>query len=96
MKYYFLFCTYFSNTSKRFETLSIKLKETVINENKKVIGKTEQVLVDSIEKNIASGKSHTGRTVKFPIGEKGMRFMGEIIPVHIVDVENWSLIGEIV
>ncbi len=80
---------------RRFELLTEKLKEVLRKENKKEIGKIEEVLVDEVKNGIASGKSHRGRTIRFPIGEKNKRFIGEIISVKIISSESiWSFTGE--
>ena len=83
-----------SEKKSRFERLNEKLAQTALKENMRIVGGVEDVLVETVRDEIASGKSHTGRTVKFPVGSKQDRFIGEIVSVQISSASEWSCIGE--
>ena len=77
---------------RRFALLTEKLRETARNENKKAIGKTEQVLIDTIENGIASGKTHTGRTAEVPSDGEAI-FLGQMIPLLVESSGTWAVRG---
>ncbi len=78
----------------RLTRLTEKLKETSRNEYAKMIGKIESVLVDSVENGYATGKTHTGRSIRFPVGAKEQRFVGEIVDVKVTKTGDWAMEGE--
>lgn len=80
----------------RYSRLNEKLSETSRNQNRKAIGTIEEVLVEKSEKGFAEGKSHYGRSVRFPVGKDPKRFIGKIIPVKILTSTDWSVEGEMV
>lgn len=80
---------------ERLARLTEKLKETSRNEYAKMLGKAETVLVDSVENGFAEGKTHTNRIVRFPIGVRNEKFIGQIIPVKITKTSDWAMEGEI-
>lgn len=64
--------------------------------NKKLIGKTLDVLFEGRtkkkkEKNMYAGRSDCGRNVAFPGSDD---LIGKIIPVKITDAFTWGIIGE--
>ena len=81
---------------RRFHDCTEKLREASLFQMKKAVGTKEEVLVEEVdEKNIAKGKTHTGRTAHFPVGEKGQRFVGEIVPITITEADLWIVKGEL-
>lgn len=80
----------------RFARLTNKLAETARYQNKKAVGMVEHVLVEKVENGFAEGKSGYGRSVRFPVGSKNERFVGEIIPVKVTQFTDWSVEGEMV
>lgn len=82
---------------RRFHILNEKLKETCYFQNKRLVGKTVEVLVDTVNaQNIAKGKCHTGQTVMFPVGKRAERFIGEIVPVNVHEADIWVVKGEMI
>ena len=86
---------------ERLDILTNILAESVQRVNKNLIGKTEQVIVDTVSLNaktneyIAKGRSHTGRTVGFVVGERGNKFIGTLVSVKITAVNKFSVFGEL-
>ena len=86
---------------ERLEVLTNVLAESVARVNKNLRGEKEQVIVDSVNLNaktnkyIARGRSHTGRTVDFVVGERGERFIGQLVVVKITAIKKFSVFGEL-
>ena len=81
---------------KRLNILIQLQKEISFRKNKKLIGKVEEVLIDAINKRDEKswkGKSRGNRTV---IVKDEKDLLGSIIPVKIVDSDNFTLFGELV
>jgi tRNA-2-methylthio-N6-dimethylallyladenosine synthase len=76
----------------REKILTEILKQTALENNKKHIDKTTEVLVDSYKDGYCIGKSYHYKTVKFK-GKKS--FIGIFIKVKITEALPWSLKGEI-
>ncbi len=84
---------------RRYDVLNEKLKETSQNENKRIIGDIEAVLVEEVENGMAKGKTHTGRTCVFSLHSSTFQkiptsCVGKIIPVKITGSDVWSVMGE--
>ncbi|HID91607.1 TPA: MiaB/RimO family radical SAM methylthiotransferase [Candidatus Peregrinibacteria bacterium] len=86
---------------ERLEILTKVLEQSVDFENKKLIGKIEEVIIDSVqfnsEKNefTARGRSHTGRTVVCKVGDRGENFIGKIVSVKITDYKKFTVFGKL-
>ncbi len=86
---------------ERLEILTKVLEESVSRVNKNLIGKVEEVIVDSVNFNIekkefiARGRSHTGRIIEFTVGNRGDEFVGKIVNVTVTDSKKFSVVGEI-
>jgi len=74
---------------RRKKILNEFLKQTALENNKKYIGKTMEVLMT----DIGIGKTKTNKTVKISSKKK---FSGKFIKVKITEVRPWSLKGEYV
>ncbi len=73
---------------RREKVLTEVLKETALENNKKYIGKTIEVLVDKSERGLLAGKTRSYKTVKFK-GNKGL--VGQFTKVKIIDASPWGL-----
>ncbi|MBI5414576.1 tRNA (N6-isopentenyl adenosine(37)-C2)-methylthiotransferase MiaB [Candidatus Peregrinibacteria bacterium] len=81
---------------RRLDIANEKLKKTALHENKRAVGTREYALIESVNaKNIATGKTEFGRTAMVPVGKKGKRFIGEIVPVKITEADTWVVRGEL-
>jgi tRNA-2-methylthio-N6-dimethylallyladenosine synthase len=71
------------------------VKTTALAHNKKYIGKSVDVLINSVKKNRAAGKSRHYKTVKFPI-EKNTIGPGDIVKVKILKAMPFGLEGKMI
>lgn len=81
---------------KRLKKLMHLQNEISLEENKKYVGKTVEVLVEGESKNNPEtfmGRSRRNKLIIFP-REKGIK--GKIVDVKINKVKSWTLYGEIV
>jgi len=76
----------------REETINDIVKITALGHNKKYIGKTVAVLVDSIKNGFGFGKNRQYKTVKFPIGKNNIN-IGDIVSVKIAQAQSFGLVG---
>lgn len=78
---------------KRFEKMLNIMNSIVINKNNKKLGETMEILADSWNDGMLTGKSECMRTVSFK-GEKSL--IGEFVKVKIIESKKFSLVGEII
>ena len=78
---------------RRYKILTDILKKTVLEKNKKYIGKEVEVLVDSQKNNFLIGKTRTYKTVKFN-GSKNL--IGQFVKVKIINANVFGLKGFLV
>lgn len=76
---------------RREKTLTRILKKTALENNKKYIGKTIEVLVEKSKNDFLTGKSRTYKTVRFK-GSKNL--IGKFTKVKIIDALSWGLKGK--
>ncbi len=82
--------------STRFQELVKELEKTISNSSENMVGKTYDVLVDSLsekDKNMLSGYTEGYKLIHFK-GDESM--IGKIVKVKILESHVYSLIGEIV
>ncbi|MFZ3074532.1 MAG: MiaB/RimO family radical SAM methylthiotransferase, partial [Minisyncoccales bacterium] len=78
---------------RRQDSINDIVKITALNHNKKYVGKTVEVLVDSVKnKTFGFGKSRHYKTVKFLLGNSGIK-AGDIANVKITKAQSFGLIG---
>ncbi len=77
---------------RRRKVLTEILKETALENNKKYIGKTVDVLTEKSKNKFLLGKTRTYKTVKFK-GQSAL--IGKFIKVKIISALPWGLKGEI-
>lgn len=69
------------------------MKITALGHNKRYVGKTVAVLVDSIKnKAFGLGKTRGYKTVKFPITGAAIK-IGDIVNVKIAKAQSFGLVG---
>lgn len=82
--------------SKRFDEL-LKVSDSIVEElSEKMVGKTYEVLVDSVSKknpNLMTGYNENNKLINFP-GDASL--IGKLVKVKIIESHIYSLIGEIV
>ena len=82
---------------KRRLQILMDLENSISREiNEKLVGTTEEVLVEGISKTkdiMFSGRTRTNKIVIFP-GEKSM--IGKLVNVNIMNAKTWHLEGEII
>ena len=78
----------------REEAINDIVKITALNHNKKYVGKTVEVLVDTIKETFGLGKSRHYKTVKFIIGNSGIK-PGDLVKVKITKAQSFGLIGKL-
>ena len=76
---------------ERARILTEILKKTALENNKKYIGKTIEVLPDSFQDGFLTGKTESYKTVRFK-GSKNL--IGRFTKVKIVNISSWGLKGE--
>ena len=76
---------------RRAKIINEILKKTALENNKKYIGKTVEVLVEKAEKGFLIGKTRSYKTVKFK-GAKNL--VGKFSKAEITDASPWGLKGE--
>jgi len=82
---------------RRFHALNEILKKTSLANKKAQMGKTELVLIDSVdEKDIAKGHTEHGRGIFFPIGKRGSEATGEMVSVCVTGAKEFYLEGKMV
>ncbi len=80
----------------RFQRLSDTLNEISLKNNKKLLGKTYEILVEEVSKNnpeILTGRTRTNKLVHFKGNEN---LIGSIVNVKIENVKTFTLEGSIV
>jgi len=75
---------------KRYKFLTDILKETVLENNKKYLGKKVEVLIESKKGNVYFGKTRSYKTVKI---NSNKNLMGKLIEARIIGALNWGLKG---
>ena len=82
----------------RKEILNNILKKTALENNKKYIGKTIDVLVEKEKNGFLIGKSWHYKTVKFPFiqAKSKKNLIGKFVKVKITDALPWGLKGKII
>jgi tRNA-2-methylthio-N6-dimethylallyladenosine synthase len=76
---------------KRKKIINEILKKTALENNKKYIGRTVEVLIEKTEKGFLIGKTESYKTVKFK-GNKNS--VGKFLKVKIINVSPWGLTGK--
>jgi tRNA-2-methylthio-N6-dimethylallyladenosine synthase len=83
---------------ERLQTL-IELQKTISQKkNKKLIGRTEEVLIDGKSKRDKAswkGKGRSNKTVIIPKGKNENNLLGEIVKVKITGADSFTLFGQI-
>jgi len=77
---------------RRHKILTEIIKQTALENNKKYIGKTADVLLNETKDGFLIGKTRTYKTIKFK-GPKNL--IGQFVKVKIVDASAWGLRGDI-
>jgi tRNA-2-methylthio-N6-dimethylallyladenosine synthase len=77
----------------REEIINNIVKKTALAHNKKYLGKTVSVLIDSAKGRYMLGKARSYKTVKFP--NNGHAKPGDIVKVRVTKVMDFALIGTI-
>jgi tRNA-2-methylthio-N6-dimethylallyladenosine synthase len=78
---------------RRYKILSQILKETALENNKKYIGKTVEVLINSIKNNFLIGKTKTYKTVKL---ECQKDLVGQFVKMKVTDAAPFGLKAKII
>jgi threonylcarbamoyladenosine tRNA methylthiotransferase MtaB len=83
---------------RREELINEIVKRNALAGNKKFVGKTVRVLVDSVKNNTYGiGKSRHYKTVKFEIGKFGQqKLIGSFVNIKITKAQSFGLIGKLV
>ncbi|MEK7598296.1 MAG: tRNA (N6-isopentenyl adenosine(37)-C2)-methylthiotransferase MiaB [Patescibacteria group bacterium] len=79
--------------ARREKYLNEILKKTVFTNNKKYIGKTLEVLIDSKKGDFYFGKTRTMKNVKIISNKKGL--VGQFVKVKITKANIWNLEGKL-
>ena len=65
--------------------------------NRKLVGTTQEVMIDGISKNredMLSGRTSGNKIVVFPLREKNIWHPGDLIPIKINSAQTWNLVGQ--
>ncbi|PIW92251.1 MAG: tRNA (N6-isopentenyl adenosine(37)-C2)-methylthiotransferase MiaB [Candidatus Nealsonbacteria bacterium CG_4_8_14_3_um_filter_37_23] len=87
---------------KREKVLTEVLKQTALENNKKYIGKTVEVLAKKSKNGFFIGKTRTCKTIKFEApgreislrNEEPKNLIGQFIQVKVINVMPWGLTGK--
>jgi tRNA-2-methylthio-N6-dimethylallyladenosine synthase len=80
----------------RFQRLSDTLNEISLERNQKLLGKTEEVLVEEVSKNnpnILTGRTRSSKLVHF---KGSTELIGSLVDIKIENVKTFSLEGSLV
>lgn len=77
-----------------WDVLQELMERTAKRKNQAYVGRTIEVLVERVEKGIASGNSSEMKLTRFPAQDASV--VGRIVPVKIVEAQEWQLTGELV
>ncbi len=77
----------------RWDVLQSLMEETTFRKNQAYVGTTVSVLVEKIEKGIASGLSQEMKLTRFPNLPLPVQ-VGQIVPVAVTQAMEWQLMGE--
>jgi tRNA-2-methylthio-N6-dimethylallyladenosine synthase len=83
---------------RRHQVLNKLLRKTALEKNKKLIGKTLEVFIETKKNNYYFGKTKTFKTVKITNNQQptaNNQLIGQIIPVKIKKAKDFGLWGEI-
>ena len=78
---------------KRWKILTGILKKTALEQNKKLVGKTVEVLVEKSKNNFGIGKTRGLKTIKF---KSNKNLVGQIVKVKIIQAMPWALKGKLI
>jgi len=78
---------------RRYKVLTKILKETALENNKKYIGRTIEVLIEAEQGGYLRGKTRNHKTIKF-IGPKNL--IGQFVKIKITDALPWGLKGNLI
>jgi len=82
---------------RREKVLNETLKQTALENNKKYIGKTVEVLVDSRKGSRLFGKTKEYKTIEInPVMQRGTQYrIGEFIKVKVTNAGPWKITGNL-
>lgn len=80
--------------NRRYHVLNDLIRETSHANNQLYLGETWEVLVEKIEDGLASGKTRTNRTLRFPSSAEIQ--IGDLVEVKVTGALEWILEGELV
>lgn len=77
---------------ERWDTLQALMDTISLRKNQAFVGKTVSVLIDRVERGLASGNSVEMKLTRFPSSDASL--IGTIVPVHVKEAKTWVLEGE--
>lgn len=80
--------------NRRYHIINDIIRETSYEQNKKYVGETWEIFVDEIKDGVASGKTRTARSVRFPSNDE--LNVGDIVDIHIDKALEWIMEGTLV
>ena len=75
---------------RRLQILNDKVKEASLKSNKKYLGKTMEILIDSVKDGVYQGRTRNNKVVHV----KGNFEIGQFVEVEIKRVSTWCMFGE--
>lgn len=78
----------------RWDDLQAVMEEISLEKNQAFIGKTVSVLIDRVERGMASGNSFEMKLTRFPVTDESL--IGKIVSIKIHAAKAWVLEGELV
>lgn len=79
---------------ERLQEVMKIVNEVTLRNNKQLVGREQEVLVDYQEKERCSGRTRTNKIVKF--GSKKDNLLGKLVSVKITSALSWVLHGEVI
>jgi tRNA-2-methylthio-N6-dimethylallyladenosine synthase len=80
--------------NRRYHVINDIIRETSYANNKMYVGEIWEIFVDNIKEGVASGKTRTARSVRFP--DNGSLNVGDIVDVKIEKALEWIMEGSLV
>jgi len=79
--------------NRRYHELNDLIRQTSFENNQLYVGESWEILVEEVSKGMASGKTRTNRTIRFP--DDGTIQAGDFVVVQVTKALEWIMEGEV-
>ncbi|MFH1978855.1 MAG: tRNA (adenosine(37)-N6)-dimethylallyltransferase MiaA [Patescibacteria group bacterium] len=85
----------YAKKKKRWQELTNILKKTALENNKKLVGQTLEILIDEKKRDRFLGRTEGNKVVEIKLPKTGSPTVGEFVKAKIIRATSWKLIGEL-